>query len=455
MDTESDLMAENLDKTFAIYTLGCKVNQEESAAIANVFAEHGWRQVPFGEAAAVTVINTCTVTQIAEKKSRNILRRAQAANPQTFLAATGCYVQMKPDEAAKIDGVDLLLGANEKDLLFGLASKGAALKQKTGSVSRRRQVSDARSITAYREIGNINSRTERTRAFVKIEDGCNQFCTYCIVPYVRGPVRSRPAKAVLDEIAALAEAGYREVVLTGIHTGAYGRELGEEDAFASLVAQAAAVKGLKRLRLGSIEPHELSGRLLALMAENPVICPHFHIPLQAAADEVLRAMGRTYDMAFYFDLVGRIRAALPQAAITTDIIAGFPGETDALFAEGLENIKRLAFADAHIFPYSRRPGTPAAALPGQVLNAEKNARAARIAKAVAESRRAFRGRVLGRQIEFLAERVQLHNGKRGAVGYTADYLPVFAEGISAEPGELLTVRAKGLTPDDEILAGAD
>lgn len=438
-------------RRFAIYTLGCKVNQEESAAIANVFVEHGWRQVPFGEAAEVTVINTCTVTQVAEKKSRNMLRRAVAANPQTYLAATGCYVQMKPDEAAAIVGVDLVLGANEKERLFALASAGAAAKQ-AGGAAQQRQVLPARESKIYREIGNINSRTSRTRAFVKIEDGCNQFCTYCIVPHVRGPVRSRPLAAVLAEIAALAADGYREVVLTGIHTGAYGADFGERDGFAALVEQAAATPGLARLRLGSIEPHEVSDRLLALAAGNPVICPHFHIPLQAATDEILRAMGRTYDMAFYFDLAARIRAALPEAAITTDIIAGFPGETPELFAAGLANIRKLALADAHIFPYSRRPGTPAAALDGQVPNVEKNARAARIAEVVGASRRAYRSRFLGREIVFLAERVQQRDGIAGACGYTADYLPVFAPGVAAASGELVSVHAESLTADDEILA---
>lgn len=446
-------MTENLqDRRFALYTLGCKVNQEESAAIANVFAEHGWRQVPFGEAAEVTIINTCTVTQIAEKKSRNILRRAVAANPQTFVAATGCYVQMKADEAAAIPGVDLVLGANEKDRLFALAAEGAAQKQAAGLVAQRRQVTPARETTVYREIGNINSRTERTRAFVKIEDGCNQFCTYCIVPYVRGPVRSRPRQAVLAEIAALVAEGYREIVLTGIHTGAYGADFGEQGAFAELVEEAAATPGLRRLRLGSVEPHEVSERLLTLAAASPVICPHFHIPLQAAADDILHAMGRTYNMKFYFDLVRRIRAAIPGAAITTDIIAGFPGETAALFAEGLANIRRLAFADAHIFPYSRRPGTPAAKLAGQVSNAEKAERAAEIAAAVRESRRAFRGRVLGGEITFLAEREQQRGGVCGACGYTADYLPVFAPGRAAAPGEFVTVRAAALNDDDEIIA---
>lgn len=445
-------MTENLgEKRFAIYTLGCKVNQEESAAIVNVFEERGWRQVAFGEAAEVTVLNTCTVTQVAEKKSRNMLRRAVAANPETYLAVTGCYVQMKPDEAAAIDGVDLLIGANEKDCLYELAAAGVAAKR-VGNAEQRRQVMPAREVTEYREIGNLNSGTERTRAYVKIEDGCNQFCTYCIVPYVRGPVRSRPKDAILAEIRALVADGYGEVVLTGIHTGAYGTDRGEQHAFADLIAEAAAVSGLKRLRMGSVEPHEITPRLIELAAESTVICPHFHIPLQAATDEILRAMGRTYDMEYYFDLVAKIRAAIPKAAITTDIIAGFPGETDELFREGLVNIERLALADAHIFPYSRRPGTPAAELSGQVQNVEKNRRAAEIAKVVSASRRAFRSSFIGCEIEFLAEREAERGGIRGVSGYTADYLPVFAPDMCAAPGEMVSVKAVGLSDADEVLA---
>lgn len=443
-------MIEKFERRFAIYTLGCKVNQEESAAIANVFAEHGWRQVPFGEAAEVTVINTCTVTQIAEKKSRNLLRRAVAANPNTYIAATGCYVQMKPDEAAEIAGIDLLLGANEKDALFELAVAGAATKS-AGQGKPVRQVLPAREVVEYREIGNINSSTERTRAFVKIEDGCNQFCTYCIVPYVRGPVRSRAKAAVLDEIAALVADGYGEIVLTGIHTGAYGTDRGEGHAFGELVAAAAATPGLRRLRMGSVEPHEISDELIDLVAASGVICPHFHIPLQAATDEVLAAMGRTYDMAFYFNLVGKIRAKLPEAAITTDIIAGFPGESEELFEQGLANIERLQLADAHIFPYSRRPGTPAAEFAGQVQNAEKNRRAAEIARVVAASRRAYRSRVIGRDVEFLAEREQERGGVVGACGYTADYLPVFAPNVRACAGEMMRGKAFGINDGDEVL----
>ena len=443
-------MAENMtERRFAIFTLGCKVNQEESAAIANVFCEHGWQEVPFGEAAEVTVVNTCTVTQVAEKKSRNMLRRAQAANPGTFVVATGCYAQLKPEEAAAL-GLDLVLGANEKHRLYELSAAGAE-KKRLNAYQPEIAVMPARDVRDYREIGNRHSRTSRTRAFVKIEDGCNQFCSYCIVSYVRGPVRSRPLSAVLAEIAGLVRDGYREVVLTGIHVGAYGTDWGEHDAFARLVEQAAAVPGLARLRLGSVEPYEVSDRLLELAAASSVICPHFHVPLQAASSKVLQLMGRMYDLAFYEELLVKIRALLPEAAVTTDIIAGFPGETDVIFADELLAVRRMAFAVAHIFPYSRRPGTPAAMFAGQVPNVEKNRRAEEISHVVAETRREFRERFIGREIEFLPEREQKKDGVSGLCGYTANYLPVFAPELDAAYGEICRVCVTGLTADGELL----
>ena len=411
-----------MDKTFAIYTLGCKVNQEESAALANVFMEHGWRQLPFGEAADVCIINTCTVTQIAEKKSRNMLRRAVAANPAAFVVGTGCYVQIKPEEAAGIIGLDLLLGANEKHRLFALAAAGARAKANAHSAgSPQVEVSPAETACVYQELGNANSLTSRTRAFVKIEDGCNQFCSYCIVPYARGPVRSRPLPAVLAEMRALVAAGYQEIVLTGIHVGAWQAE---GQSFADLVAAAAVVPGLARLRLGSVEPREFSPQLLRLVADSPVICPHFHIPL-------------------------------PAAAITTDIIAGFPGENEQAFAEGLRQVEQLAFADAHIFPYSRRPGTPAADFAGQIASAEKSRRAAQLAAVVAESRRRFRAARLGRELRVLLEQPVEREGVCGMQGYTAEYLPVFVPGLGAErAGHFVQVKAVRLmaAQADEIWA---
>lgn len=442
-----------MDKTFAIYTLGCKVNQEESAALANVFMEHGWRQLPFGEAADVCIINTCTVTQIAEKKSRNMLRRAVAANPAAFVVGTGCYVQIKPEEAAGIIGLDLLLGANEKHRLFALAAAGARAKANAHSAgSPQVEVSPAETACVYQELGNANSLTSRTRAFVKIEDGCNQFCSYCIVPYARGPVRSRPLPAVLAEMRALVAAGYQEIVLTGIHVGAWQAE---GQSFADLVAAAAVVPGLVRLRLGSVEPREFSPQLLRLVADSPVICPHFHIPLQAAANSVLQAMRRDYDMAYYCQLVADLRAVLPAAAITTDIIAGFPGENEQAFAEGLRQVEQLAFADAHIFPYSRRPGTPAADFAGQIASAEKSRRAAQLAAVVAESRRRFRAARLGRELRVLLEQPVEREGVCGMQGYTADYLPVFVPGLGAErAGHFVQVKAVRLmaAQADEIWA---
>ena len=360
---------------------------------------------------------------------------------------------LKPEEAAGIIGLDLLLGANEKHRLFALAAAGARAKANAHSAgSPQVEVSPAETACVYQELGNANSLTSRTRAFVKIEDGCNQFCSYCIVPYARGPVRSRPLPAVLAEMRALVAAGYQEIVLTGIHVGAWQAE---GQSFADLVAAAAVVPGLARLRLGSVEPREFSPQLLRLVADSPVICPHFHIPLQAAANSVLQAMRRDYDMAYYCQLVADLRAVLPAAAITTDIIAGFPGENEQAFAEGLRQVEQLAFADAHIFPYSRRPGTPAADFAGQIASAEKSRRAAQLAAVVAESRRRFRAARLGRELRVLLEQPVEREGVCGMQGYTADYLPVFVPGLGAErAGHFVQVKAVRLmaAQADEIWA---
>lgn len=447
----------DLEKTFAIYTLGCKVNQEESAALANVFREHGWSQVAFGERAAVCIINTCTVTQIAEKKSRNMLRRAVAANPAAYVAATGCYAQMKPEAAAAIAGVDLVLGANEKHRLFELTAAGAKARQdKALSNKAQVEVAAAREQREYQEIGNADSQTSRTRAFVKIEDGCNQFCSYCIVPYVRGPVRSRPMEAVLAECRRLIGAGYGEVVLTGIHVGAWGSDLsgfGGQSGFAQLVQEVVQLPGLKRLRLGSVEPREISRELIDLAAHGDIICPHFHVPMQAADDRILRSMKRNYDMNYYEGLVAMIRESLPEAAITTDIIAGFPGESPEIFAAELERVRRLELADAHIFPYSKRPGTPAADFPGQLSQAAKSERAAALAAEVAQSRRRFRERLLGREVYVLLEQPEEREGLSGMQGYTADYVPVFFPGLGVEDsGRFVRGRGVRLIADDLLWA---
>lgn len=432
-----NLDVQNFGKRFAIYTLGCKVNQEESVAIANVFKEHGYVQVGFADIADIYIVNTCTVTHVADKKSRNILRRAVQKNPDAFIAVTGCYTQTGKDDLAKIEGINLILGANQKSQLFQLVTSAAA----TESERKYTQilVNEGRMPQKYEEIGNLNSDTNRERAYVKIQDGCNQFCSYCIVPYARGPVRSRPLEAVLAEVRQLVSKGYKEVVLAGIHTGSYGSDVGTETSFTDLVRAVSKVSGLHRLRLGSVEPHEVSDELIDLMAESSVICPHFHIPLQAGDSRTLKNMKRCYDAEFYMNLVEKIRGKVDNVMITTDIIVGFPGESDADFEVALANIEKFGFADAHIFPYSKREGTPAAKLPNQLSNEVKNQRSGQLANLISVTRKSALDSFVGSEIEVLLEQSHEQNGELGMMGHTANFAPVFVVGANHESSKLLNV----------------
>lgn len=407
-------------RSFTIYTLGCKVNQEESVALANLFREQGWRQVDFQAVADVYIINTCTVTHLADRKSRQFIRRALRTNPKALVAATGCYAQVGHAEIAAISGVDLIVGANDRHRLFEYVAACRGEKQSPPKV----YVTPSRETKKFQHMGNLNNDTRRERAYVKIEDGCSQFCSYCIIPYARGPLRSRPLADILAEVQELVDKGYLELVLTGIHTGAYGADLEGGDNLAAVAAALAAIPGLSRLRLGSIEPQEVTDELIDVMAANPNICRHLHIPLQAADDGIIKAMNRHYTMEYYEDLLKKIRSRLDNIAITTDLIVGFPGESDEIFAASCERIKRLQFADMHIFPYSPRRGTPAAAFPDQINPAVKNARAERMADLCRTMREDFRRRQIGRKLEILTEQEIALAGKTYMTGHSGNYLPL-------------------------------
>lgn len=432
--------------TFAIYTLGCKVNQEESVALANLFHEQGWRQVDFEAAADVYIINTCTVTHLADRKSRQFIRRALRANPRAIVAATGCYAQVGHEEIAEIQGVDLIVGTNDRHRLFTYVAACQGEKQNPPRV----YVTPSRETKKFQHMGNLNNDTHRERAYVKIEDGCSQFCSYCIIPYARGPVRSRPMADILTEARELVAKGYCELVLTGIHTGAYGTDLKSGDNLAAVAAQIAAIPGLHRLRLGSIEPQEVTDELIGVMAENENICRHLHIPLQAGDDGIIKAMNRHYTMAYYEELLAKIRGRLDNVAITTDLIVGFPGESDEIFAESCRRIARLKFADMHIFPYSARQGTPAADFPNQVEPQAKSSRAKIMAELCADMRNEFWQRQIGRKLEILTEQEMTLEGEVYMTGHSGNYLPlgVFQEkGAEIPRGALYQLKITGIKGD--------
>ena len=340
-------------KRVAIATLGCKTNQFESAAMIEQFEMAGYAVVPFTQPADIYVVNSCTVTARTDAETRRLIRRARRLNPAARIVATGCYAQVAPGELEQMPELDSVLGNREKQDIIGLVETGES------------RVSD---ISGERTVGplKLESFAEHTRAFLQAQNGCNSFCAYCIVPYARGRSRSVPLEDVLQGVRNLAANGYREVVLTGIHLGAYGLDLTPAESLTELVRRIDAERLVPRLRIGSVEPNELTDELLALMAKSEIICPHLHLPLQSGSDTVLKRMGRRYTASFFRDLMARISATLPQAFIGADVIAGFPGESDAEFDETMKLIEDLPFSDLHVFPYSSRPGTKAADMPGQV-----------------------------------------------------------------------------------------
>ncbi len=350
----------------AFYTLGCKVNTYESESVWELFKEQGYERVTHKDFADVYVINTCTVTNSAASKSRKAIRKLIKINPEAVVAVMGCYSQLSPDDVFLIDGVDIIIGTKHRERLLPLVNK---------FLNERNKIKDISDVSRYRVFDEIKvtNFTENTRAFLKIQDGCDNFCTYCIIPYARGPVRSRDKDSVLDEARSLVKNGFHEIVLTGIHTGGYGQDL-DNYSFFDLLNDLKDVKGLKRIRISSIEVNELTNEIIELIASNHIFAKHLHIPLQSGSDEILRLMKRKYDKAQFLKHIEHIRTLIPGIAITTDIIVGFPGETEEMFEEMYYFIKKIAFSELHVFPYSKRSGTKAAKMEGHLNGLVKSTR---------------------------------------------------------------------------------
>jgi len=388
-------------------SLGCKLNQSEVEALARRFIAAGCQVVTDVEEADLCVVNTCAVTHIAARKSRRLIRRLHRANPKARIVVTGCYAELFPHEVAKIEGVDLIVSNADKErLVERLGIRGYGIGVLTP--------------IPYPLFFN------RTRAFVKIQDGCNNRCAYCVIGLARGRERSRPPEEVLAEIEARVEAGCKEVVLTGVNIGAYGRDLGTS--LGRLIEDILTKTAVPRLRLSSIEPWDFDPSLLRLW-EDPRLCRHLHLPLQSGCDATLRRMGRRYTAAEYAELVERAREAIPDLAVTTDVIVGFPGETEAEFEESLRFVEKMAFARIHVFKYSARPGTPAATMPQQVPCEEKRRRSEAMMALARRSGEEFRRRFLWRTMEVLWERKERgrEDGRRVWSGLTDNYIRVWAE----------------------------
>lgn len=344
--------------TVAFHTLGCKVNHYETDTMWQLFKKAGYERVDFDDKADVYVINTCTVTNTGDKKSRQVIRRAVRRNPDAVIAVTGCYAQTSPDEIVAIPGVDVVVGTQGRDKL---------LEHIEEHLQTREPVNAVKNIMKNREFEELDvpAYSERTRASLKIQEGCNNFCTFCIIPWARGLMRSRKPENVLKQARQLVSAGYKEIVLTGIHTGGYGEDF-DDYKLADLLWDLDKIEGLKRIRISSIEASQIDERVLDVLNESDKMCRHLHIPIQAGDDAVLKRMRRKYTVAEYREKIEKIREALPNLAITTDVIVGFPGETEEMFANTYRLIEELQFAELHVFPYSKRSGTPAARMTDQV-----------------------------------------------------------------------------------------
>jgi len=416
--------------TVAFITLGCKVNQTETEVMMGLFRQRGYIVADFSEQADVYVVNTCSVTHFGERKSQQMVRRAIRLNPDAIIAVTGCFAQISPADAAAIQGVDVVIGTKNRDRIVDFVEEATRDRHPVLSVS---------DIMSEREFEDIplQGTPGRTRAFLKIQDGCENYCSYCIIPYARGHLRSRSLSSIARETRHLAEVGFREIVLTGINLGAYGRE-GGRHTLVEAVRTVLAEPGIERVRLSSTESLEISEELIGLMEQHPRMCPHLHLPLQSGEDSILVAMRRTYTTAEYADLLKRLRSRVADLAVTTDIIVGFPGETTEWFQKTLEFAAAMEFAKIHVFPYSRRTGTPAATFPQQVDEAEKKHRVKLLLEVGERCGEQFRRRFIGRSMPVLIEKA----GDKSAEGLTPNYQRVIIRSGETAHLEKMLVEAE-------------
>lgn len=426
--------SEQLMSSVAFHTLGCKVNHYETEAIWQLFQEAGYERVEFDKNSDVYVINTCTVTNTGDKKSRQVIRRAIRKNPDAVICVTGCYAQTSPAEIMAIPGVDIVVGTQDRSKLLGLIEQFREERQPINAV---RNIMKNR---VYEEL-DVPSFTDRTRASLKIQEGCNNFCTFCIIPWARGLMRSRDPEEVIRQAQQLVDAGYLEIVLTGIHTGGYGEDLKDYNLARLLRDLETQVKGLKRLRISSIEASQLTDEVIDVLRNSNIVVRHLHIPIQSGSDTVLKRMRRKYTMAFFSDRLKRLNEALPDLAITSDVIVGFPGETEEEFMETYNFIRDHKFSELHVFPYSKRTGTPAARMEDQVDENVKNERVHRLITLNDQLAKNYAARFEGEVLEVIPEeRYKLDSDDNLYVGYTDNYLKVVMPADETMIGKIIKVK---------------
>ncbi len=414
-------------KKVAFYTLGCKVNQYESEAVSSIFEQNGYEVVSFEQVSNVYIINTCTVTNLSDRKSRQAIRKAKKTNPDSIVIVMGCYAQTSSEEVLKIPGVNMVIGTKDRGRILEYVERIEAGECRINAVD---------NIMASRSFEELKLSTfkERTRAYLKIQEGCSQFCAYCIIPYARGPIRSRKPDDIIEEVRQLADSGFLEVVLTGIHLASYGREL-EDTSLLDIIRKIHSIDGIKRIRLGSIEPTTITKEFVEAAVELPKLCPHFHLSLQSGCDKTLEEMNRKYNTDEYRRSVELLKTNIPDVAITTDLMVGFPGETGEDFAESRDFAEEIGFSKIHVFKYSPRKGTPAAGMKNQVSPEEKERRSEIMLTLSDELEKKYLEKYVGKDMEVLYEQ-EMHGEDGYIEGLTNNYIRVMAKGDISLKGKL-------------------
>ena len=414
-------------KKVALHNLGCKVNAYETEAMQEMLENHGYEIVPFKEGADIYIINTCTVTNMADRKSRQMLHRAKKMNPGAIVVATGCYVQAQEKNGEIDECIDVVIGNNKKKDIIEILEQHI-----------KKAVIDINHTKEYEEM-HLSKTAEHTRAYIKVQDGCNQFCTYCIIPFARGRVRSRAKDDVIREVTDLAKNGYKEVVLTGIHLSSYGVDLDGEDLL-SLILAVHEVEGIERIRLGSLEPRIITDEFARTIASLPKMCAHFHLSLQSGCDETLKRMNRRYTSEEYYEKCQLLRKYFDHPALTTDVIVGFPGETEEEFAKSKAFVDKIDFYETHIFKYSKRQGTKAAVMENQIPEQIKTMRSNELLELDAAKREKYEERLVGSEVEVLFEEQINKDGESFWVGHTKEYVKVALQTEENLQNQLTKVR---------------
>ena len=421
-------------KKAALHNLGCKVNAYETEAMQELLEQAGYEIVPFKEGADIYIINTCTVTNMADRKSRQMLHRARKMNPDAIIVAAGCYVQTKDEEEKLDECIDIVIGNNRKKDIVEILEEYEGKKQTV-----QKDVIDINHTKEYEEL-HLSKTAEHTRAYLKVQDGCNQFCTYCIIPYARGRVRSRRKKDVVEEVKNLVKNGYQEVVLTGIHLSSYGVDFEETEDLLSLILAVHEVEGLKRIRLGSLEPRIITEKFVQTISGLGKICPHFHLSLQSGCNATLKRMNRKYTAEEYYEKCELLRKYFEHPALTTDVIVGFPGETEEEFQQSMSFVDKVNFYETHIFKYSKREGTKAAVMPDQVPEQVKTVRSNQLLALNEKKQKEFEQYYLGKSVEVLMEEEIEKDGKYFQTGHTKEYIRIAVESEENWQNKLVNVK---------------